>query len=81
MAASCSLEIFAAKMNTASALGISVDLAGEFFSTPIRKEDLGASLVEEWIRVHLPMQGTQVRSLGREDSICHGAIKPVHRNN
>ena len=80
MAASCSLEIFTAKVNTASALGVSVDPADEFFSTPIRKEDLGASLVVEWIRIHLPTQGTQVRSLDGEDFICHGAIKPMYRN-
>ena len=27
----------------------------------------------QWIRVHLPMQGTQVWSLVWEDSTCHGA--------
>ena len=26
-----------------------------------------ASQEAQWLRVHLPMQGTQVRSLGRED--------------
>ena len=33
------------------------------------------SLVAQWIRIHLPMQGTQVQSLVREDSTCHGATK------
>ena len=28
----------------------------------------------------LPMQGIQVPSLVREDSTCHGAIKPVHHS-
>ena len=29
-----------------------------------------------WIRIHLPIQGTQVRSLVREDSRCWRATKP-----
>ena len=35
------------------------------------------SLVVQWLRVHLPMQGTQVRSLVLEDPTCLGATKPV----
>ena len=31
----------------------------------------------QWIGICLPIQGTQVRSLGQEDSTCHGAAKPV----
>ena len=31
----------------------------------------------QWIRIRLPMQGTQVRSLAQEDSMCHRATKPV----
>ena len=30
-----------------------------------------------WLRIHLPVQGTQVRSLVQEDSACCGAPKPV----
>ena len=30
------------------------------------------SLVVHWIRMHLPMQGTEVRFLVREDSTCQG---------
>ena len=37
----------------------------------------GTSLVTQWLRIRLPMQGTQVRALVREDPICHGATKPV----
>ena len=32
------------------------------------------------IRNHLPMQGTRVRSLVREDPTCRGATKPVRHN-
>ena len=37
----------------------------------------GASLVAHWLRIHLPMQGTQVRALVWEDPTCCGATKPV----
>ena len=40
----------------------------------------GISLVAEWLRVHLPMQGTWVRALVWEDPTHHGATKPVHHN-
>ena len=39
-----------------------------------------ASLVAQWIRICLPMQGTRVQSLVREDPTCRGAIKPVRHN-
>ena len=32
-------------------------------------------LVVQWIRIHLPMQETQVQSLVWEDSTCHRATK------
>ena len=37
----------------------------------------GTSLVVQQLRVCLPTQGTQARSLVQEDSTCQGAIKPV----
>ena len=40
----------------------------------------GASLVMKSLRIHLPMQGTQVRALVWEDPTCRGATKPVHHN-
>ena len=36
-----------------------------------------ASLVTQWLRIHLPTQGTQVRPLAREDPTCRGATKPT----
>ena len=39
-----------------------------------------ASLVAQWLRIHLPMQGKRVRALVQEDTTCHGATKPVRRN-
>ena len=38
------------------------------------------SLVAQWLRIHLPMQGTQFRALVWEDPTCHGATKPVRHN-
>ena len=39
-----------------------------------------ASLVVQWLRIHLSMQGTQVQSLVWEDPTCCGAAKPVRQN-
>ena len=44
------------------------------------KIHLRASLVAQWLRVCLPMQGTRVRALAREDPTCRGATKPVRHN-
>ena len=45
-----------------------------------KKKNGGASLVAQWLRICLPMQGTRVRALAREDPTCRGATKPVHHN-
>ena len=35
------------------------------------------SLMAQWLRIHLPIQGTQVGSQVQEDPTCHWAVKPV----
>ena len=40
----------------------------------------GTSLVAPWLRIHLPTQRTQVRSLVHEDATCHRAAKPVQHS-
>ena len=35
------------------------------------------SLVVQWLRIRLPMEGTWVRALAQEDPTCRGATKPV----
>ena len=40
----------------------------------------GTSLVRQWLGVCLPMQGTWVRALVREDPTCRGAAGPVRHN-
>ena len=39
-----------------------------------------ASLVAQWLRICLPMQGTRVRALVWEVPTCHGATGPVSHN-
>uniref|UniRef100_A0A8C6FBZ8 Hikeshi-like N-terminal domain-containing protein n=1 Tax=Monodon monoceros TaxID=40151 RepID=A0A8C6FBZ8_MONMO len=46
----------------------------------LKKFHSGTSLVAQWLRICLPMQGTRVQSLVREDPTCHGATKPVCHN-
>ena len=52
--------------------------------TPVRmtmiKKIYRASLVAQWLRICLPMQGTRVRALVWEDPTCHGATGPVSHN-
>ena len=44
------------------------------------KWHLRASLVAQWLRIPLPMQGTRVPSLVRENPTCRGATKPMRHN-
>ena len=39
-----------------------------------------ASLVVQWLRICLPMQGTRVRALVWQDPTCRGATRPVSHN-
>ena len=39
-----------------------------------------ASLVAQWLRICLLMQGTRVRALVWEDPTCRGAARPVSHN-
>ena len=41
---------------------------------------IGASLVAQWLRICLPMQGTRVQALVWEDPTCRGATRPVSHN-
>ena len=46
----------------------------------LKKKKSGASLVAQWLRICLLMQGTRVRALVWEDPTCHGAAGPVSHN-
>ena len=45
-----------------------------------KNRNRGASLVAQWLRVCLLMQGTRVRALVWEDTTCRGAAGPVSHN-
>ena len=45
-----------------------------------KKKMIGTSLVAQWLRIRLPMQGTRVQALVREDPTCSRATRPVHHN-
>ena len=47
--------------------------------TILKNEDR-ASLVAQWLRICLLMQGTRVRALVWEDPTCRGAAGPVSHN-
>ena len=40
----------------------------------------GTSLMAQWLRILLPMQGTRVWALLWEDPACRGATKPMCHN-
>ena len=44
------------------------------------KTTIRASLMAQWLRICLLMQGTRVRALVWEDPTCHGAAGPVSHN-
>ena len=46
----------------------------------IKKHVSWTTLAVQWLRIHLPTQGTWVRSLVREDSTCLGASKAMNCN-
>ena len=45
-----------------------------------KKKWFWASLVAQWLRISLPMQGTCVRALVQEDPTCHGTTKPMRHD-
>ena len=46
----------------------------------VKTRIIWASLVAQWLRICLLMQGTRVRALVWEDPTCHGAAEPVSHN-
>ena len=44
------------------------------------KQIVGTSLVAQWLRVHLPVQGTRFRALVWEDPTCRRATKRMCHN-
>ena len=46
----------------------------------LRNIERWASLVAQWLKILLPMQGTRVRALVQEDPTCRGATKPMRHS-
>ena len=46
----------------------------------IKIEHFRTSLVAQWLRICLPMQGTRVPALVQEDPTCRRATRPVSHN-
>ena len=62
-----------------------LELINEFskvagYKNQLAKISCGASLVAQWLRICLPMQGTRVQALVWEDPTCRGATTPVSHN-
>ena len=51
-----------------------------YIQYPMINYNGGASLVAQWLRIQLPMQGTRVQALVQKDPTCHRATKPVRHN-
>ena len=52
----------------------------KYLETNDNENMTGASMVAQWLKICLSMQGTRVRALAREYPTCHGATKPMHHN-
>ena len=64
-----------------SELSLSSDSAGwGLDSSCVLENILWASLVVQWLRICLPVQGTRVRALVWEDPTCPGATRSVSHN-
>ena len=57
-----------------------VHLPGDDSENRIFKSSTGTSLMAQWLRICLLMQGTWVRALVREDPTCRGAAEPARHN-
>ena len=58
----------------------SVEIIPPIMSIKKKKGNRRTSLLAQWLRICLPMQGIWVRSLVWENPTCQGATKPVHHN-
>ena len=56
------------------------ELLRDTFCAGEKQQKSGTSLVAQWLRICLPMQGTWVRALVWEDPTYHEATKPVCHN-
>ena len=76
-----SLSLLPPPLTTTIIISVSMSwLKKIFFRFHIWVIPCRASLLAQWLRIRLPIQGTRVRALVREDPTCCGATKPVCHN-
>ena len=63
--------------NSAGGFGLCCPVRGPLATCDYLKLNDRASLVAQWLRICLPMQGTRVRALVWEDPTCRGATRPT----
>ena len=68
------------RLNLEEIENINRPITSNDIETVMKNLPTGASLVVQWLRICLPMQGTRVRALVWEDPTCHGATGPVSHN-
>ena len=77
------LLVFVSSVLQSSCLGMGVWVRGQSkwcdWCCPLNWPSW-ASLVIQWLRIHLVMQGTPVQSWVREDPTCLEATKPLYHN-
>ena len=56
------------------------ETAWQFLKQQQQHKKQGASLVAQWLRICLPMQGTRVRALAWGDPTCRGATRSLSHN-
>ena len=63
-----------------SSPGLKLNKVKQNPNSELIKKQVPASLVAQWLRICLPMQGTRVRALVWEDPTCRGVTRPVSHN-
>ena len=68
------------RKNLDTALTPSTKFSAKWITDIHKNAILWASLVAQWLRICLPMQGTRVQALVWEDPTCRRATRPVSHN-
>ena len=68
------------RLNQEEIENINRPITSNEIETVIKNLPAEASLMAQWLRIHLSVQGTWIPSLVWEDHTCCGATKPVHHN-
>ena len=74
----CVREVLSSEKPSVLVMGSTMGRHGR--GRQLKMRGRGASLVAQWLRICLPMQGTWVRALVWEDPTCRGATRPVSHN-